>query len=92
MVTSRVIAFVMISVGAAAQAQQHPAAPVQPAAPTAMQTDNSQKVTCRVHMEGNLPRRVCMKNEEWKKIDGQPQNGLDSSYLNRARCNSLGAC
>ena len=91
MVMSRVIALMMISAGAAAQAQQQPAAPAQPAASVVTQ-DNSQKVTCRVHMEGNLPKRVCMKNEEWKKIDGQAQNGLDSSYVNRARCTSLGAC
>ena len=95
MILPRVIAFVMISSSAAVQAQQTPAAPApsQPAATTSIaKPDNSQKVTCRISMEGNMPKRTCMANSEWKKLDGQAQNGLDQSYINRQRCNSMGAC
>jgi hypothetical protein len=84
----------MVSAAGAAQAQQAARAPAtqQQATPSVAKPDNSQKVTCRVQMDGNLPRRTCMKNSDWAKLDSQNQNGLDSSYVNRARCSSLGAC
>ena len=92
MVASRVIGFLMIAAGGFAQAQQAPPAPAQQPVASIAKPDNNQKVTCRVHMDGNMPKRVCMANSEWKKLDGQAQSGLDESYINRQRCNSLGAC
>jgi len=92
MVTSRVIAFLMISAGAAAQAQQQPAAPAQQIpAPTATKV---QKV-CRIHMDANIPRRVCMTKEQWAKIDAENGSMADGSGYNRQRCNTsttTGAC
>lgn len=88
---SRVIALLMISAGAAAQAQQTPAP--QPATPSVAKVDNSQKVSCRVQMDGTMPRRVCMKNSEWAKLDGADPGKLpDPTYQDRLRCTSTGAC
>jgi hypothetical protein len=91
MVMSRVIAFLMMSASAAAQAQQTPAP--QPATPSVAKPDNSQKMSCRVHMDGTMPRRVCMKNSDWAKLDGTDTSKLpDPTYQDRLRCTSTGAC
>jgi hypothetical protein len=81
----------MISASAAAQAQQQPpaAAPAQPPPPTATKV---QKV-CRIHMDENIPRRVCMTKEQWAQFDAE--TGSNSGVYNRQRCNSsmtVGAC
>jgi Spy/CpxP family protein refolding chaperone len=91
MILPRVIALVMISASAAAQAQQQPAAaPAQSPVPTATKV---QKV-CRIHMDQNIPRRVCMTKEQWAQVDAE--NGSTSGMgYNRQRCNSsmtVGAC
>jgi hypothetical protein len=93
MVMFRVIAFMMISAATAAQAQQTAPAAPQPAAPSVAKVDNSQKVSCRVHMEGTMPRRVCMKNSDWAKLDSADTSKLpDATYQDRLRCTSTGAC
>lgn len=95
MVLSRVIALLMVSAAGAAQAQQAPSpAATQPTQPTASKVDNGDKVTCRVHMDGNLPRRVCMTNTQWKKVDSQNGDASGQSYNNNYRCNMgpEGAC
>ena len=93
MIMPRVIALLMVSAAGAAQAQQPPPAAAQPATPTATKADANDKVTCRIHMDGNLPRRVCMPNSQWKKIDSQ-DNGSNESYNNNYRCTvgPAGAC
>lgn len=97
MIIPRVVALAMMCASAAAQAQQSPPpTPQQPAASVA-KPDNSQKVSCRVHMEGTMPKRVCMTNAEWAAVDGQPQNGLDQTYVHRHGCGAdkgsvMGAC
>lgn len=90
----RVLALLMISAAGAAQAQQPPPASAQPASPTVAKVDNADKVTCRIHMEGNLPRRVCMTNAQWKKIDSQNGDASGQSYNNNYRCvmGPQGAC
>ena len=93
MILPRVIALVMISASAAAQAQQQP--PAAPAAqplptPTASKVDK----VCRIHMETNIPRRVCMTKEQWAQFDAQ-QTGTNLPGYDRQRCNTtttLGAC
>ncbi|MGN6849547.1 MAG: hypothetical protein ACTHJK_08765 [Sphingomicrobium sp.] len=95
MALSRVIALLMVSAAGAAQAQQAPSpAATQPASPTVSKADNSDKVTCRIHMEGNLPRRVCMTNAQWKKIDSQNGDASGQNYNNNYRCTMgpEGAC
>lgn len=94
MILPRVIALLMASAAGAAQAQQPPPATTQPAPPTVTKADNADKVTCRVHMEENLPRRVCMTNAQWKKIDSQNGMGSDQSYNNNYHCTvgPVGAC
>jgi hypothetical protein len=82
----------MISASAAAQAQQQPpaAAPAQPPPPTATKV---QKI-CRIHMDANIPRRVCMTKEQWAQFDAENGSNSDMGY-NRQRCNSsmtVGAC
>ena len=75
-------------------AQQQPAPPSQvsqPAAATAAKQDHSQKVSCRITMEGNMPRRVCMTNGEWAKVDSGNSGSSDQPYINPGRC-TLGAC
>jgi len=102
MAMTRLLALMMISVSTAAQAQQQAVAPPAPASTAATQA-NSQKVTCRIHMEANIQRRICMTNADWAKVDAQTQNGLnlspngDASYINRHGCGPdkgsvLGAC
>jgi len=93
MIMSRVIALLMVSAAGAAQAQQSPPAAAQPASPTASKADSGDKVTCRIHMDENIPRRVCMTNAQWKKFDSQ--NGSSGqSYNNEYHCNTgpAGAC
>ena len=94
MVMSRMIAFLMISASAAAQAQQQPAAPAQPApAPAATKSDK----VCRIHMDNNIPRRVCMTKEQWAQVDAQSMDSIDQTYINRHGCGPdkggvMGAC
>jgi hypothetical protein len=93
MLLPRVISLVMISASVAAQAQQQPAATPQPTGTTAAKPDNSQKRTCRIEMDGTMPRRVCMTNSEWAKLDGgDPSKLPDATYQDRLRCTSMGAC
>jgi hypothetical protein len=84
----------MISAAGTAQAQQQQQpASTQPAPPTVAKADNADKVTCRIHMEGNLPRRICMTNSQWKKIDSQSADG--SQTYTRMQCGATtvaGAC
>jgi hypothetical protein len=93
MVMSRVIALMMISASAAAQAQQQPAAAQQtPPPPTATKADK----VCRIHMELNIPRRVCMTKEQWAQVDAeQNASNRGGAGYDRQRCNTsttLGAC
>ena len=93
MVLPRVIALFMISASAAAQAQQQPAAsaPAQPAVPSATKV---QKV-CRIHMDANIPRRVCLTKEQWAQIDADQDGSGTGAGYNRQRCTSrmtVGAC
>jgi hypothetical protein len=80
----------MISAGAAAQAQQQPSTPPQlPPPPTATKADK----VCRIHMDTNIPRRVCMTKEQWAKIDAE--NADNSQQYNRPSCGATavaGAC
>lgn len=93
MVMSRVVALLMISAGAAAQAQQQPAA-TQPSPPAAAaKTDK----VCRIHMDNNIPRRVCMTKEQWAQVDAQSMDSIDQTYINRHGCGPdkggvMGAC
>jgi hypothetical protein len=88
----RVVGLMMICASAAVQAQQAP----QTTTASNVPQDNRQKVTCRVHMEGNMPKRVCMTNAEWAKLDsgGDNVNGIPSGFS--ASCNAgmttSGAC
>jgi hypothetical protein len=83
----------MISAGAAAQAQQQPAA-TQPSPPAAAaKTDK----VCRIHMDNNIPRRVCMTKEQWAQVDAQSMDSIDQTYINRHGCGPdkggvMGAC
>jgi hypothetical protein len=97
MVARGLIALGLLSSSVAAGAQQQPA-------PVAAKPDISQKVTCRIHMDANIPRRMCMTNADWAKVDAQTQDGpnlsrsgADASYINRHGCGPdkgsvLGAC
>jgi len=93
MTISRVIAFLMIAASAAAQAQQQPAAPAQQVPPPI--ATKAEKM-CRIHMDANIPRRVCMTKEQWAKVDASgdgPMSGTPG--YDRQKCNSagtMGAC
>ena len=88
----RAIGLLVIAASAAAQAQQAP----QSTPAGAAQTNSRDKVTCRVHLENAVPRRVCMTNAEWAKVDsgGDHANGIPSGFT--ASCNAgtttSGAC
>jgi hypothetical protein len=93
MVMSRMIAFLMISASAAAQAQQQPAAPAQATPAPAAKSDK----VCRIHMDNNIPRRVCMTKEQWAQVDAQSMDSIDQTYINRHGCGPdkggvMGAC
>jgi hypothetical protein len=97
MVVRGMIALALVSSSVAASSQQQPA-------PVAAKPVNGQKVTCRIHMDANIPRRMCMTNADWAKVDAQTQDGpnlsrsdTDASYINRHGCGPdkgsvLGAC
>jgi hypothetical protein len=96
MLVRGMIALALFSSSLAAGAQQQPA-------PATAKPDMSQKVTCRIHMDANIPRRMCMTNANWAKVDAQTQDGPnlsrsgDASYINRHGCGPdrgsvLGAC
>jgi hypothetical protein len=87
------IAFLMISASAAAQAQQQPAAPAQATPAPAAKSDK----VCRIHMDNNIPRRVCMTKEQWAQVDAQSMDSIDQTYINRHGCGPdkggvMGAC
>jgi hypothetical protein len=92
MTMPRVFAFLMIAASAAAQAQQQPAAPAQPVPPpTAAKVEK----VCRIHMDMNIPRRVCMTKEQWAKVDASGDGQAGTPGYDRQRCNSsltMGAC
>jgi hypothetical protein len=93
MVMSRMIAFLMISASAAAHAQQQPAAPAQATPAPAAKSDK----VCRIHMDNNIPRRVCMTKEQWAQVDAQSMDSIDQTYINRHGCGPdkggvMGAC
>lgn len=92
MILPRVIALVMISASAAAQAQQQP--PAAPAAEPPVPTATKVQKVCRIHMDTNIPRRVCMTKEQWAQFDAENGTTTGMGY-NRQRCNSsmtVGAC
>jgi hypothetical protein len=83
----------MISASAAAQAQQQPAAPAQATPAPAAKSDK----VCRIHMDNNIPRRVCMTKEQWAQVDAQSMDSIDQTYINRHGCGPdkggvMGAC
>ena len=58
----------MMLASAAAQAQQALPTP-KPTPAVAPASGSSQKLTCRITREGNALKRMCMTNDEWKKVD-----------------------
>ena len=65
-------------------------------------TDTKPKLTCRIHMEGNTPRRVCLTKEQWQEVDAGRIDATSETYIDRfGRCGirdtaavsgALGAC
>jgi hypothetical protein len=86
----------------AAQAAPNSAAPQQQQAAAPEKQDPMKKVTCRIRMEGNMPRRICMTNQQWQQADQGRVDATSETYIDRFnRCGlrdtgttsgALGAC
>jgi Spy/CpxP family protein refolding chaperone len=91
MVRSRTIGMVLLAGSAAVQAQQTPPTPAKPADAAAAKADSGKKV-CRIHMDVNIPRRICLTEEQWAQVMGITGKGVDSTrqtYMNRFGCSGL---
>jgi hypothetical protein len=73
----------------------------QQPAPVPGKPDPKQQVTCRIHMDGNMPRRICLTNEQWSQVDTSRVDATSETYIDRfGRCGmrekansgALGAC
>jgi hypothetical protein len=81
---------VLLLGSAAVQAQQTPPAPAKPADAAAAKADSEKKV-CRVHMDINIPRRICLTKDQWAEVTGITGKGVDATnqnYMTRFGCSA----
>jgi Spy/CpxP family protein refolding chaperone len=89
MLLPRTVGLLLLAGSAAAQAQQTQPAPAKPADAAAAKPDNAK--VCRVHMDVNIPRRICLTKEQWAQVTGITGKGVDATsqnYLNRFGCSA----
>jgi Spy/CpxP family protein refolding chaperone len=92
MVLPRTTGLLLLCASAAVQAQQTPPPPSGQAASDIAKAKaaNRQKVSCRIHMDGNAPRKICLTNEQWTQVTGDGVDSTKQTYINRFGCTGMG--
>lgn len=89
MIFERAIGLVLLAGATAVQAQQTQPSSANPADAPAAKADSAK--VCRVHMDVNIPRRICLTKEQWAQVTGITGKGVDSTnqnYLTRFGCSA----